>query len=247
MKMVAPLLAVILNVVEPVQAQAPPTPQNLKTLHPVAQPLDPGPLTSPAPDQSQWIVTSSTVPGFPPPPDATGQPNLAPTTTTVNKSNKIYQVITVSPDGQKLVRWSDRQFQASYPPGATSPNVEGGNSFPDFIDFSKSDYPDFSWISARNYAGVAQLGAVKVLLFKAKVSAASLRFLSQYHNTRGPLETIALVDFQTRRPLMLQIEGELLTYQFTNLVPNLSLPLDAKSQFDQARKIQKQFSILPSG
>ena len=103
-----------------------------------------------------------------------------------------------------------------------------------YIDFSKTDYPDFFWITPRNYVGVAQIGAGKALVFKGKVrlptlTAPSIPSLSQDHGESA--EVIGLVDLVTRRPLLLQVDSEQLSYQFAKTSPNLTLPPEVASAF----------------
>jgi hypothetical protein len=247
MKKVALILVGVLLGAGLIHAQTSP---DLNTLVVAKVPLVPGPLLTPAPAHAQWTVTSSTVPGIPSPVGGTPQPS-APVIQTVNKSDHVYQVQTPVPGGL-LVRWNNQFMQATYLPGVSAPQIDINTGKLNFINFSKTDYPDFAWITERNYVGVAQLGTGKALIFKGKVKmlfggALPVPLLTLPHSADGKENAIAAVDFLTRKPLMVQVSNELLTYQFTNQAPNLTLPKDVQNAFALMQKGIQQSRIVPSG
>jgi hypothetical protein len=241
------MLAVFLFGAAQLHAQQPPA-QDLNTLAVTPLPLEPGPLLNPAPDQSQWTITSVTVSLASKPANAPVVPTPKSTSSTFTKDGKIYQVVSIDQNGGKTVRWSDKRMLAAYLPGLNKSIIIHDEGSIYYIDFSKSDYPDFFWISHKNYVGVAQVGGGKALVFKGKVrlptlTAPSIPSLSQDHGESA--EVIGLVDLVTRRPLLLQADSEQLSYQFSKTSPNLTLPPDVANSFAFWTKSLKESFGMP--
>jgi hypothetical protein len=228
-------------------------PKDLKALQILPQPLPSGNLLSQAPDSARWTVTaiaatkaSSAARPNPPAPK--------PTVFTITKSGKLYLVESVGPDGRKMVRWKDHQYQATYVPGAAQPLIAYGPSFLVdgsvlyYIDFSKADFPEFTWIAAGNYVGMTRLGGDAMgLVFKGRVATKGLQMplLTGTHPDRA--DAIAVVDSKTQRPLMLQVDDELLLYQFSDGAAQVSLPPEVQLAFDSLRKLIKRATAVPPG
>jgi len=246
MRMIACMLGVILFGAIPSFAQTPPTPppaaplqpQDLTKLSTARAPLAPGPLLNPAPDLSQWTLTSTDV-VLPP-----GEVPNPPVTATVSKTRKIYEVETLI-SGQKLVFWCKDIWAAVYLPGTSQPSVSNDSASHYYIDFSKSDFPELNWISAKNYKGVAQLGGTKVLVFKSAIPMPTASIVALTHHV--PTNAIALIDLATHRPLMFQLGGEVLTYQFNRASPNLTLPKDVENAFNSELQRYQMGFPHPSG
>jgi hypothetical protein len=226
--------------------------KDLNSLPILPQPLPAGDLISQAPDPAHWTIISSVTSAA----SAAAQSNpTAPKTTVINvtKSGKLYLVESVGPDGKKMVRWKDHQYQATYISGVAHPLVAYAPTFLMdgsvlyYMDFSKSDFPEFSWISASNYVGMTKVGAGMGLVFKASVptKGTQMALLSTHHSS--PSNAIAVVDLQSRRPLMLQVEDEVLLYQFTDSGTDVTLPPEVQQAFDSWRKQIRQASRPPPG
>jgi hypothetical protein len=231
-------------------SQAQQAAKDLKSLPILPQPLPSGDLISQAPDSSHWSINSTIITTAPT--DASGAAKPDPTAPkpavlNITKSGKIYLVESVSPDGKKMTRWKNEQFQATYPPEVSSPSIAFNSNAPNYVDFSKSDFPEFTWISAKNYVGMTKLGAAMGLVFKGSVPirGARMALLSMQHP--NPSDAIAVVDLNTHMPLMLQVGDEILVYQFTSGGTDVTLPPDVHKAFDLLRTRIQNASAVPPG
>jgi hypothetical protein len=252
MKNVTLILGCLLLSVIEIHAQQ--APRDLKSLAILPLPLPPGELISQAPDPGQWVVSSASV--GPAPASDASQPNQPPpklSVLTFTKANKLYRIDSTDSSGRTMVRWKDHQLQATYLGTSPIPLVSYTPSFGSdgrviyYMDFSKSDFPEFSWISARNYLGQTKLATGMAMVFKAKISAkgVAMAVLSMSHVS--PADAVAVVDVATHHPVMLQVEDELLQYQFNQGSADVTLPPEVKQQFDGLRRAMKQAANAPPG
>jgi hypothetical protein len=63
----------------------------------------------------------------------------------------------------------------------------------------------------------------------------------------SPADAVAVVDVATHHPVMLQVEDELLQYQFNQGSADVTLPPEVKQQFDGLRRAMKQAANAPPG
>ena len=60
-------------------------------------------------------------------------------------------------------------------------------------------------------------------------------------------EDTTVVDLATRKPMMLQVDNEILFYQFTSGAAEVSLPPEVQQAFNSWRKQIHQASLVPPG
>ena len=225
-------------------AQSPPS--DLSNLPITSEPLVDGNLLNRAPRLSSWTITSKIV--APALAGAQPGPVSKPSQSIVTKSDDLYMVESLDHDGKKIVRWKRNQLQATYLPGAVNPEIAYSPGALYYLDFSQSDFPELYWISAQDYLGTTKMGAGKVLVFKANVDvgAAKMPMLSIPHPS--PSTVVALVDPETRKPIMLQVDDEVIVYQFApSPPPALALPKELQASFDFLIKRIQRASVLPPG
>ena len=176
----------------------------------------------------------------------TSSPPPKATIINVTKSGKNYLIEKTNPDGSKLIRWKSNQFQATYTPGSTRPQIDYTPGGLYYVDFSKTDLPEFSWISASNYAGMAKMGGSMGMVFKTTLSsrAGNAGIVTSPHENKT--ELIAVVDAKTLMPLMLQEDTVLLTYQFSQS-GDVTLTPEVQKAFDALRKEMQRASLVQPG
>jgi hypothetical protein len=104
--------------------------------------------------------------------------------------------ITIWPDGRNWIVQTMQKIDAKGPPPVL------------YIDFSKSDFPGFEWLSVNNYAGIQNVHGNKCIVFKDKV------LVDPEHGIYVP--GTAYIDFDSRFPVEL-LEGSVdRTYDFKN-------------------------------
>ena len=73
-----------------------------------------------------------------------------------------------------------------------------------------------------------------------------MQMLSQPHSLDTPMEVFAAIDLVNHRPVMLQVENELLIYQYPAKPPALTLPKDVADAFASMQKVLDH-ARMPSG
>ncbi len=205
--------------------------------------LPPGPLLSRAPEMAEWTITFKAQAGAAN--TKTAQRGQTRTYSedyraVVTKTRSIYHVTMVTGAGVRSDRWSVNNVQVMFLSNARLPVVATSSEMEEFyMDFGKSDFPDLGWISRKNFVDVKPLGGV----------AKGLVFEDQLKNPNPdgfPLKVRAVIDLQTRLPLLFQIDNGIGTFQFgappqAMLVP----PANVVSLADQLRKQVQQASLMP--
>jgi len=211
-------------------------------------PLPPGPLIQVrAPEMAQWIVTpaqpaqAAAIPAAKPEENA-AKPLLIATT----KTGKTMLRQRQEPTGQILSTWCvDGQQITLWPDGKhwivqiakVNPNLPDAN----YVDYSKSDFPEFAWISKGNYAGIQKFKGVDCIVFKAQIRVES--------DDPAPTSFAAYIDVNTRFPLLLQDGDGIHLYEYKAAPKEpLTLPPQVQSLLGSRQSVVKALTRqLPTG
>jgi len=132
---------------------------------------------------------------------------------------------TLSPDGKNWV--------------VQTPNADPHVHTPNYVDYSKSDFPDFAWISKNNYAGIKEMGGKKCIVFTASIKM----------NSDDPMPTLlaAYIDLDTRYPVAFIQGGEFHSYEFKQ-PPKDTLPLPQLVQdlLNNRKKMAESAVVKPA-
>lgn len=208
----------------------------------VEQALPSGPLCATrAPDVAQWQVIYKAQPL--PKPAASGataapapakptEPDGADFQKTITKNRTLFHVQWTTGSRFAVEKWCLQDVQVTTLPNAQLPVISTPSERDDYyMDFSKSDFHGFEWISGKNFIGVQSIGGVECLVFKDTLKSPE----------GETLEALAVVDYKTRLPVSLQVGEGLTTYQFSAAPSSqLNPPAKIASLADQWRKRLKQ-------
>lgn len=222
----------------------------------------PGPLIeSRAPEYSRWTIYGKTMSKGGESGDKTAgttqkdaSPNGSPKFT-ITKTGKIIRVIFFEDAKLPWNIWCmDSTVIAVWPDGknvglAARPNRPDAFN-PLYMDFSKSDFQGFEWISEKNFAGVQDVLGRKCLVFRDNVKrvpegtrsddpeAASASFESA---------AVASVDLETRLPVSLVNENGAFVYQFHEAPSAMqTLPPNVQAVIDQQKEAAQAVARRPS-
>ena len=238
-------LASALNAQEPSQPTPRPTPP-------------PGPLLDKAPEMAQWTVTSKTSIARPiADPEGKGQPTPSPSasasggqkatasptdqTTTVVKTKSLRFEQTMLSGGAKIQKWFVPDMQITLR-GASAPVVtlSGVTRNNYYVDYSKSDFLGFEWISPQNFTGITKVSGQDCLVFKDKVK------VDPESSTAPRAAAVACIALDSRLPVALQLDQEVRTYQFgAPPTDMLELPQDVALVVEKWRKTLRQAALPP--
>ena len=142
----------------------------------------------------------------------------------VEKMGKTYHAISLDASQAKTETWYMGGIEVSKPPGAKQFGRVAPNS-PFFLDFSKEDFDELSWINMDNYKGVIDgPDGSKQFVFEAK--NANRRRTGHEHATDGDLADLAeklhLVSAGTSRK---QAEVKMLESQYGDTTAHAVLDL----------------------
>jgi hypothetical protein len=186
---------------------------------PAIPPMPPGPpIQARAPDYSQWTITlTETAPSSP---DATPSTPEAPIPTkskiffgsvyTITKTGKIMSRQTLDDQSRAWVTWCAADLQITIYPNNTvlaQPRPDDlGFPNPYYVDYLQSDFPDFWWISTKNYAGIKSQAGKPCLYFKD--------YLKFYSDDNLPSNVEAYIDVKTRYPVLVIVNTTSRAYAF---------------------------------
>ena len=241
------LICLLFGGIHPALAQDTPSP------HPIPPA---GPLLNRAPDFSRWVIVIKRPKAEQSDKSAASQsgakpgPQTTETRVTTTKTGPVREEEEIGENGSKAVKWYNAGMQVTMKTGWTIPVLSSAatNPFDELLtDYSKTDFPGFEWISAKNYLGTKNVAGRDCLVFKDKASVISdeelnvrkeVADLSKTGDTKAALqidpeqflkEAVAYVDFETRLPVALLRSDEVRTYQFNN-PPQAMLVLPADMQ-----------------
>ena len=141
---------------------------------------------------------------------------------TVTKTGNIYREATILASEKTCEKWIFDTVQLKTRPGISSivPILPptAGNPDSEYSDYSKSDFPELSWVSLSNYKGVVSYQGVSVFRFESG-------------------EKVALLSLESQMPLRFS-DGKISRIYTYNLSP--AAPLPVPEEFAKALEIYKQ-------
>jgi len=194
---------------------------------PSVPPLPSGPLLKRAPDFSQWVAATLHVLKKPAKPEAAldlpvPSGKETPRRVFVTKTGEMRHVVTVEPNGSSSDLWFKEEMEVVCMPGWKYPyiaNVHDPRN-PFAKDFSRTDFPECGWISAKNYQGIQKVSGRDCILFGEKVKVvadpdAPAPIPPQTSSSdEVSFSRAAVVDLETRLPVTEITGDEITTYQF---------------------------------
>ena len=217
-------------------------------------PLPPGPLINRAPDPAQWLVSvksgsPSTDPAPIPDPRAKYDKRML-----VRKSGAIRYEILVDGTGQRLDRWFMGIAEATFYPGQNDPVVTmegatiGAGGRTNYTDYSKSDFPDFDWITAGNYTGIQTCSGLTCIVFHDGPATLA----SPAANAAAPPVPVtgktAYIEIKSRLPVRLEVDDVANYYQWEQPPPTpLTLPQGVQDKLAAIQANAARAAIAPAG
>jgi hypothetical protein len=236
------------------RAHPPASPSNI--------PLPPGPLIQQrAPEFSRWTIfskptakdndeqnkPSGTTPKSSSP---NGDPKFS-----ITKTGNITRVVYFDDAKQPWNIWCfDRSVIAVWPDGKNvgiAAKPTGPDAYnPLYMDFSKSDFQGFEWISEKNFAGISEVLGRKCLVFRDTVKRTPPGMQSDDPDPASASfehGAVASIDLETRLPVTLVNENGLFIYQFYDPPAALqTLPANVQAVIDQQRQAAQAVARRPS-
>ncbi|HEY0258093.1 MAG TPA: hypothetical protein VGC39_11665 [Candidatus Methylacidiphilales bacterium] len=221
------------------------------------------PLVHPAPAFSQWTITFSypddakAISGSDPSAAAKLVPQntnaaLRPRTIITTKTGEIIHEETLTVGGNKTEDWQvhgnyyikypGKDFWSAYETSGTS---AGGTSV--VMGLPVSGFRGLDWITKETYAGEIKAGMGGTLVFvpggRNTVNAGDPSKQKELES----LAKIALVDAETRLPVMVRAEGETRVFKFTESPPASvqTLPEDLASEIKEGDEIRAKRTAAP--
>jgi len=179
----------------------------------------------------------------------------------VTKTKSIYLEQIVSASGESSEKWcvSDVQYlisaqgtmtttdRAAFERGAA---MDGG-----FTDYSQTDFPGWEWVSPKNFKKVIRFQGKDCILFEDRLSllsdeefqelqasTASLGDTRKLDRSEFEIDVRAMVDLETRLPLMLQWGEETRIYEFLPPTEGLLSP-PAEVERDRLSRVRQRENI----
>ena len=175
---------------------------------PVATPpaLPPGPLLKPASNSAEWTVifkVNATESGEGE--SSNGSQKKSPEKRiTITKSGAVRREVLVDEAGARSETWTFGGYRVTLRQGSPIPGVAIVGT--QKANAARLDFPDFEWISAKNYTGIAKSNGRDCLTFRGESGGTDPDMPS--------LVSTATVDVETRWPLSLVLADETRTYVY---------------------------------
>ncbi len=182
--------------------------------------------------------------------------------TTVTKTGPIIHEASV--DDQRITtdKWCKGKFQITTRPDWKEPlvSIEGKPEGPAYIDYSHSDFPDFDWISEKNYAGIEKVSDRVCLVFKQEISELpgpeSKEAVEPSRDTpadpassnrKESTSLVAYIDYYSRLPVSVSEGDEKRSYQF-EVPPEtmLTIPENVQAVMNAWEKRIEELSRSPA-
>lgn len=253
MKSVSYLLLSLLLPMAAVSAQTPET-----TERPV---LPPGPLFNDrAPEFSRWVVSISAPKANTQAAgrneDDTGEnagderDQNESAKYSVTKTKNIYHVRIVDAQRQVWDVWSDGKITAREPGKSANaafvaPPASKDSSNPLWVDFTRTDFDGFGWISADNFRGLRKFQGKDCLIFSDKVMLQAPSDGKDGDDAFDGLfeETTACIDLTTRLPVALIRNGVTTKYSFRSAPTGMqTLPRSIKAMVEKRNQLRQSLN-----
>lgn len=201
--------------------------------------LPAGPLLKRASDVAQWVITHKAEGGLK---DEKG--NLKPASADardfragVKKSKNIYQVEIGTGEKDRVDKWCLGDLQITKMPNAQFPVISTAEEPDPFhMNFSRTDFPGFEWISPKNFVEVREVGGVACMIFRDRLTV----------SPELSLEAEAAINLETRLPVSLQLGEGLTTFRHeTPSFATLTPPADVTALAKQWHERLRRASLLP--
>lgn len=224
--------------------------------------LPPGPLLQQrAPEFSRWTIFSKPTAknaeeqnkssgNAAKNPSPNGDPKFS-----VIKTGNITRVIYFDDAKQPWNIWCfDSSVIAVWPDGKNV-GIAARPSRPDaynplFMDFSKSDFQGFEWISEKNFVGIRDVLGRKCLVFRDTIKRTAPGMQSDDPDPASASfenGVVASVDLETRLPVTLVNENGLFVYQFYDAPTAMqTLPGNVQAVVDQQKLAAQAVARRPS-
>jgi len=154
---------------------------------------------------------------------------------TFTRNKNILNEQIINDKGERFETWRIGNLQFTTFPGSTErveidPKDEtDGQSY---SDLSKTDFPDFAWVTDQTYVDVQEVRGRECIIFKTGDSADSV---------------VGCVDLRTRLPFLLQTRKETRLYEFdTSSQPTLTIPQDLQELLERRAKQLEQMARMPA-
>jgi len=213
-----------------------------------------GPLLASAPDYSQWVVTF-TYPEDKNPTSGADASGPAPAylttrtrTITTTKTHEVIHEEFVDGRGEKFDEWHVGNI--AYTKGSGS-NLWGeldpsdlANGSAHFQPLPASGFRNLDWITKDSYAGTMKYSGRDCLVFTlVSPHKTNLFKLTTPESQLESLATYALIDAETRLPVIVKAEGMTRLYQFKNApTEKLTLPPDLAEQLRKGEEGRKRLN-----
>jgi len=150
---------------------------------PAVPPLPAGPLIKRAPEFSQWAATTiaqAASKGEEAPGGGAAKPKVL-QRVQVTKTGPIRWLVTIEPTGNRLEAWCKGSLQIFMRPEWKEPMLSDASDRdnPMRLDFSKTDFPGFEWISASNYKGIRKVDGRERIVFAGKRGSSAKSVLTE--------------------------------------------------------------------
>lgn len=173
----------------------------------------------------------------------------------VIKTGKIYHVRLVDAQKQTWDVWSDGSVTATVPAKGgdaafVAPPGDRDSVNPLYVNFSKSDFSGFEWISASNYRGIKNVMGQQCLVFSDKVKIPSEPASNgdkSAPTTPDQFESkVACVNAETRLPVALTDASGISTYKFlTPPTAMQTLPASVVSLVQKQHELEQSLVRRP--
>jgi hypothetical protein len=175
------------------------------------------------------------------------------TRTLVTKTGSTRYEITAKANGDKVQRWCVGSIQALIIPGVKDPQLAVTlgprlSALTNYVDYSKSDFPGFDWISRSNYVGVQMTEGVPCIVFQQATSDSASQSAPATTGTgAAPAANVAFISQEGRLPVLLLLGGESTLYQFRPPPTGpLTPPPNIQALFDEWNERVKRASAPPA-
>ena len=159
----------------------------------------------------------------------------------VTKAGKVRVVSTFFTNGKQEECWQDNNSIVTRNPFSNRFSIER------IGEGKEQDFPEFAWISEKNFKGIKPLGGVKCMVFEDRIEPTQIESPRSFARD-GPIggeEAIvtatAAVDLETRLPVSIQFRDQLRKYEYPPPPTSvLTMPPEFAAVVQQIEKRSKE-------